>query len=124
MSQSVPGHVETFLAAADLSANDMHWVKYSADNTVDKATADTDAICGVQQDIPYAAAGAQVAVQLSGTTKIVAGAPISAGAPLTTDGSGRALTAASTKRYHARAIQAATALGDIIEVDLHQKGTV
>ena len=124
MSQQVPGHVETFVAAADLSGNNNRWVKVTADNTVGQATAVGDAIIGVQKDIPHPVAGAQVSVMLSGTPMIMAGAAISAGAPLTTDGSGRAITATSTQRYHARAIQAATALGDLIQCDLHQKGTV
>ena len=124
MAQEIVGHTETFISAADLSANNNRWVKLSAENTVAQATADTDAIVGVQHDIPYAAVGAQVAVVLSGTPKIMAGAAFSAGAFLTTDGSGRAITAVSTKRFHGVAIQAAAAAGDIVQIDLNAKGTV
>ena len=124
MAQSIPGHVETFVTGADLSTYKNRWMKVSADNTVSLATAVTDSIIGVLDDTPYAAAGAQAAVRMSGTAEIVAGAAISAGAKVTTDSAGRAVTATSGQAYFGIAIQAATALADLIEVNIMVQGTV
>ena len=121
MSQSVPGMVETFLAGADLSASKNRFAKVSADNTVSVATAAADSVIGVIDDIPYAAAGAQVAVRMSGTVMITASAAIAAGAKVTPTTGGKAVTAGGGTAYHAIAIQAATADGDLIECFL-QKG--
>jgi len=118
MSQSVPGLVSTFVTGADLSAQKNRWARISADNTVNIATAPANPIIGVIDDIPQNAAGMQVAVRLSGTADIVAGAAVAAGAFVTTDGSARAVTATTGQLAHGIAIQAATALGDLIEVFL------
>jgi hypothetical protein len=118
MSQSIPGMVETFIAGADLSTHKNKFLKVSADNTVSLATAMADPVIGVQDDIPQNAAGAQVAVRLGGTVQIVAGTAFSAGAKLTTNGSGQAIVAGAGTAYFAIAIQAATALGDLPECKL------
>lgn len=118
MSQQIPGHVETFVTGADLSTHKSKFLKVTADNTVGLATAPADPVIGVQYDIPFNAAGAQVAVMLDGTPIIMAGAAFSAGAKLMPDGSGRAIVATASGNYHAIAIQAATALGDLVQCKL------
>lgn len=115
MGQSSPQFVYTLLAGADLSGARNKFLKMTADQTVGLATANTDAIVGVQDDIPFAAAGAQVAVRFGGTADIMAGAAVAAGSKVTTDGSGRAVVATTGQDYHGIALEAATALGDLIE---------
>ena len=118
MSQSSPQFVYTLVAGADLSTHRYKFLKVTADYTVNIATANGDAIVGVQDDIPFAAAGAQVAVRFAGTAVVMAGAAIAAGAKVTADASGRAVTVGATQDYHGIALEAATAVGDLIEVFL------
>jgi hypothetical protein len=122
MGQSSPQFVYTMVTGADLSAHRNKFAKVSADYTAALATAVGDAIIGVIDDIPYNAAGAQVAIRFGGTAQVVAGAAFAAGARLTTDASGRAITATVGQRYYAIALEAATAVGDMPEVFL-QTGT-
>lgn len=66
----------------------------------------------------YAAAtGAYVAVSALGTAIVEAGAAIAAGAAIQSDASGRAITK-DTGATVARALQAASAAGDFVEVVL------
>lgn len=123
MSQQIPGHVETFVTGADLSTYKNRFMKVSADNTVALATANTEAIIGVLYDIPYAAAGAQAAVMLSGTPQIMAGGAIAAGVRCTTTAAGKLVAATAGQNVHAITIQAATADGDLIQCKL-QNGYV
>ena len=104
-------------AAGDLSAKQFYFMIWSSSN-VTTATAVTDACTGVLQNKP-AAAGRAAELIVVGPTKVVAGAAISAGALLTTDTSGRAVTVTpgtdTTKYILGRAMEAAGAAGDIIE---------
>ncbi len=118
MSQSSPQFVYTLLAGADLSAQRNRFAKITADNTVGVATANTDPVVGIIDDIPFNAAGAQVAIRFAGTAQVFAGAAYAAGAKLTTDASGRAVLATAGQTFHAIAIQAATAVGDLCEAFL------
>ena len=123
MSQNIPGHMETFVAGADLSADKYKAAKVSADNTVSRATANTDPVIGVIWDIPYAASGAQGGVMLTGTPDVMAGAAFSAGAKLTPNASGLWIAATTGQAYFAIAIQAATNSGDLVQAKL-QSGYV
>jgi hypothetical protein len=105
----------TMVAAADLSAKQYLFAKITADYTVNVATLHSDSIPGVIYDIPYAAAGAQVGLHMIGTTMIMAGGAISAGAKIKPSATGKAAVAATGEGYHAIALQAATADGDLIE---------
>lgn len=118
MSQSVPGLVSTFVTGADLSGAKNKFMRISADNTINLATAPGQAVIGVLDDTPHNAAGVQGAVRLTGTADVVAGAAVAAGAKVTVDGSGRGVLATAGQEYYGIAIQAATALGDLIEVFL------
>jgi hypothetical protein len=115
MSQSSPQFVYTLVAGADLSTHKNKFAKVTADYTVGLATANTDGVVGVIDDIPHNAAGAQVAIRFGGTCQILAGAAFSAGAKVTPDATSRAIAAVATQDYHAIALQAATAAGDLIE---------
>lgn len=121
MSASIDGFVDqTYMAAADLSTKRYHFVRLSADNTVTTPGAAAADITGVQQNAP-SAAGQPTLVRPTpdgGTTEIMAGAAFSAGAPLTSNAAGRAVTATTGQRFYARAVYAATADGDIVEAVL------
>lgn len=118
MSQSSPGLVYTLITGADLSTHRNKFLKVTADYTVNLAVANTDPVIGVQDDIPMNAAAAQVAVRMTGTAEVIAGAAVAAGAKVTPDASGRAITAVATQEYHGIALEAATAVGDLIEIFL------
>lgn len=105
----------TMVAAADLSGNRYRFVRVTADYTVNVAVAPADSVIGVQYDIPFAGAGAQVGIHMIGTTMIVAGGAIAAGSKLTPTAAGKAAVAAIGQAFHAIALQAATADGDLIE---------
>jgi hypothetical protein len=123
MSQGIPSiHTETFVTGADMSTYRNRFLKISADNTVNLATAITDAVIGIQEDIPHPAAGAQVNVCLLGSPQVVSGAAYGAGAKLTTNATGKAVAAAATNPYFAIAIQAATAADELPQCKL-QTGT-
>lgn len=119
MSQGIPSiHTETFVTGADMSTYRNRFVKISADNTVNLATAPADPVIGVQEDIPWPVAGGQVNVCLLGSPQVVSHAAYVAGAKLTTSATGKAVTAVSTNQYFAIAIQAATAADELPQCNL------
>ena len=61
----------TMLAARDLSSYQYCFMKVSADNTVDYATAGTDKILGILQNKP-AAAGDSARIRVFGVSRLVA----------------------------------------------------
>lgn len=115
MSGAVTTSPETFISGADLSGSNHCFLKATADQTVAAATLHSDAVVGVQDDVPESATGSQVNVRMIGTVEIVASAAISAGAFLKPTTGGKAVTASSGNNYHAIALGVATADGDIIE---------
>lgn len=94
-------------------------VKFSAAETVVAAAAVSDLLIGVSHDIA-AASGERVDVALDGVAYVVAGAAVALGAQLTSDASGRAVTAApaagTNNRVIGVALEAAAAAGDVIRV--------
>lgn len=94
-------------------------VKLSSDTAVVAAAAATDSLIGVSTDIA-AASGERCDVILQGIAFVVAGAAITRGALVTSDGSGRAVAAApgagTNNRVIGTALEAAGALGDVIRV--------
>lgn len=117
MSQSHP-RCETYKAAADLSTYQYHFVKLSAAYTVALCGANEHSI-GILQNKPSAAGAAAVVALPGGTSKHVAGEAIAAGKFITSkaDGHGEVVDAAG-EYCGALAIDAATADGDIIEVEV------
>lgn len=114
------GDLETIAglaAAADLSGKQYHLVRLSAAWTVNQASeAANSALLGVLQNKPKSGEAATVAD--GGTSKVVAGAAITAGAVLSTNGSGRAIAVVSGAVAFGQALTAAGADGDVISARL------
>src|SRR5688572_24642602 len=96
MSASIDGFVDqTIQAAADLSTKRYHFVRISAEFTGTTPGAAAADIVGVQLNAP-SAAGQPLLFRPSpdgGTAEVMAGAAFAAGAPLTSNAAGRAVTA-------------------------------
>ncbi len=102
-------------AGADLSSNQFHFVKpHTTALQVVQCNAGQDAL-GVQQD-KTGTAGRDVAVGFKGVTKIVAGAAFSVGDRLMSDATGRGITATVGGYVKGRALEAATAAGDVVSM--------
>ncbi len=95
----------------------------AGDRSVTLATAATDAIIGVVNEVAPAL-GERVEVVRVGIAWVEAGAAVARGAPLTADAVGRAVTAAPgvgvNNRIAGFAEEAASAPGDVIRVQLSQ----
>lgn len=108
---------ETFTAkaAADLSACQYHFVRLSAANAINIASLSTNSgLVGVLLNKPQANEAGAVAYL--GTSRITAGASITAGALITNNSSARAVAVASGGMAAGRALEAAGADGDVIDV--------
>lgn len=94
----------------------------AADDQVVAATAATDSIIGVIEDVAPAS-GERVDVALVGIAYVTAGAAVARGALVTSDASGRVVTAApaagANNRIVGATLEAATAAGDVIRVMLN-----
>lgn len=112
------GRVEqiTYQANADLSNKQYHIMRLAAAGVVDVASSSAagsqSTIAGVLINKPRINLGAAVGIR--GESKVVAGAAIAAGAPLTSNGSGRAITANSGDFTLGVAQEAAGVDGDLI----------
>ncbi|MEK7994721.1 MAG: DUF2190 family protein [Planctomycetota bacterium] len=114
MSTQITGHVRSSTADAAITKN---LVVKNTSTGVDVATAGTDKICGVA--ITTAAITEQVSVQFTGTVKCTASAAISKGAWVTATTGGKIVTTTTDKNVAVgQAMEAATADGDLIEVQL------
>lgn len=121
MSQQVGFHDITLTAAADLSAKRYYFCKISAEYTVNVAGNAAEDVIGIIQDDNATAAGQGVLVRpipAGVSSWLTMGAAVAAGAPVTSGAAGKGRTAVSGEAYFARALQAATADGDIVEVHL------
>lgn len=105
----------SFKAAADLSAKQYYFVEVTAAQTVNACGATTDLAIGVLQNDPDEA-GKPATVAIGGTTKVVAGAAITAGAKVAPTAAGKAQTAATGQFPRGVALDAADADGDVIEI--------
>ena len=94
-------------------------VKFSAADTVVLSAAATDSIVGVCNEVSPAS-GERCDIIMQGIAYVEAGAAIALGAPITSDASGRGVTAAPAAGVNNRilgiALEAATAAGDQIRV--------
>jgi hypothetical protein len=101
----------------NLSAKQYHFVAWgSTANTVIATAATTDIVAGVLQDAPDAANEGAIVAAL-GVTVIVAGTSlITAGAALSPDSTGRAITGGV--RTYGRSLEASGAIGDEIRMVL------
>jgi len=116
MATDIQGQDISFKAAADLSAKQFYIVELSAANTVNVCDAATDVPLGVLQNKP-AAANRAARVRISGVTKVVASAAISAGALVGTTATGTAVTkSADADHVLGIALEAASAASEQISV--------
>ena len=94
-------------------------VKFSAADTVTLATAATDSLIGVNNDLAPAI-NERCDVVRQGIAYIEAGAAIAQGAAITSDATGRGVTAAPAAGVNNRIVgfadEAASAAGDVIRV--------
>src|SRR5438128_12454740 len=106
----------TLEAAADLTAQQYHIVRLSAAQKCNfSSDATNSAVVGVLQNKPRVSPSPEFAtVAYLGKSKIVAGAAITVGAILANNGSGRAATITSGQMAVGRALETASADGDII----------
>jgi len=103
-----------FLVGGAITAN--RFVKLSADNTVVQSAAATDASLGVAF-ATVASTDPAVEVITHGIAKVEAGAAVSVGDQVISDGSGRAITTAgATDIVCGKALEAAAAGGVMISV--------
>ena len=107
-------------AAADLSAQQFRFVKVTAAEQVNLAGAG-EAVAGVLQNKPTSGQAASV-WGTGSTTKVVCGAAVTAGADVTPDANGDAVTAASGNYIAGKALDAGAGAGSIISVQLTQPG--
>lgn len=113
----------TMLAGADYSDGSAHFRFVKLTSTpgtfvrCSVAGEDADGIC---QDEPGSAHASCIAI--GGISKVVAGAAITAGAKITTDDQGRAVTATTGAAVLGTAIQDAAAAGIIIPAKLDNNG--
>lgn len=87
-------HARTYDAAAAIPARRI--VKFTANLTVNLATAATDDMIGVTADVGAEAAGDRVDVYRSGPVEIDVGGTIARGKEITADASGKAIQAPTT----------------------------
>jgi hypothetical protein len=103
------------VAAADLSAKQYRFVKFTANRTVDVCAAATDKPCGVLQNKP--ASGQVAEVGYLGETKLEADASLTAGTLIGTSADGQAdakVPGTDTTEYIAgQIVQGAGAAGEI-----------
>lgn len=101
-------------ANADLSSNQFYAVDINSSGKIVVASAAGQRVLGILQNKPTANQGAGVAV--GGVSKAVAAAAITAGALLTTAADGRLQTATSGQFVVGRAVSAAGAANQLVEI--------
>jgi Uncharacterized conserved protein (DUF2190) len=120
-SEAIQICVPGLVAAADLSAKQYLFGVITGDHAVDVNSSDKGIVDGVLQD--KTASGVAAVLCCHGVTKVVAGAAITAGALVMSNGSGKAVTA-SAGWAAGRALTAAANDGDLITILLTPYGTV
>lgn len=111
---SLPAH-------ASMASSQYLFVNVNSDGEAYVQTSDGGEVVGVNQD-KQSNVGSPVAVAFAGVTQVVAGGVIVAGASVSVNTAGKAITAASTDLRHGKALTAAAASGDIIRVLLFPNG--
>lgn len=119
MAFEIPIHKISETAGADLTAAQFKFVKYSAGAIV-LAAGGTDQVVGVLNNNP--ASGGTCEIMTLGVSKVVAGAAVAKGAVVMSDASGRAVTGTSTNYGQGIAMEAASAAGEYIGVELRTFG--
>lgn len=119
MAFEIPVHKISETSGADLTAGQFRFVKYSAGAIVLSA-AGTDQVAGVLNNKPNT--GEVCEIMTLGTSKMVAGAAVAKGAVVMSDAQGRAVTGTSTNYGQGIAMEAASAAGELIAVELRPFG--
>lgn len=99
----------------------------TGEESVTAVTADTDLLEGVTQFAVTAAEmakGKRASIRLEGITPWEAGAAVAKNSLVGIDALGRCIVAVATKRVHGRALEAASAAGDQITVELHRNSQI
>ena len=109
-------------AASDLSANQFYAVKVTGSRQVNLASSGGEDIYGILQNTPTSGQVADVGI--SGISKAVAGAAITAGAVVMTDSSGRLITRTSSNHGVGVALETVTATGQIFTLSVRPLGGV
>lgn len=110
MTMRNQGLVKTFNTGAAVPRSRI--VKFGADErTVVVGAAAADALIGVSDDVPAPATGDVVDVVLSGVATVEYGGTVAAGALLTSDATGRAITATAAAGSNIRFIGVAMVAG-------------
>lgn len=117
MSQSVRDFEKTLKAGEDLSSKQFYIVQLDASGDVEVGEGATDLLVGVLQNKPES--GQAATYRFGGTTKVVASAAIAIGAWVTSTAAGKAVTTTTDGDVVVgRALEAAAADGDIIEIQM------
>lgn len=111
----IPGFRFTLPAGQDFTGKRFRFVKCDGSGNAILTAAATDIPVGVAQDEPNVI-GAPLAVYGSGITKVIAGAAIVAGAPVSSDATGAAITATAGKFIAGIALTTAGAAGEQVSV--------
>lgn len=119
MSQQVLSRSRTFKEGADLSAKQFYIVKLDSSGHVILSALATDAFIGVLENAPKSGVTTdEVSVVLrsaQGTSKVIAGGTITAGAWITSDTAGKAVVTTTNKDQLLGMALVAAATGDIFE---------
>lgn len=114
---SNPFLIKTFIAATAIPTNRV--VKLAAgDHQVALATDIADPLIGLSNEPKAVAAGGRIDVTFNGIANAEAGAAVNKGAWLSVDAQGRVITAVASAERIGKAIDAAVAAGDIIEIEI------
>lgn len=117
MSQQIADFERTGTAGEDLSAKQYYIVQLDASGNIEVGEGATDLLVGVLQNKPES--GEAALYRFLGTSKVVASAAIAIGAWVTSTAAGKAVTTTTDGDITiGRALEAASADGDIIEVQL------
>lgn len=110
------GFTKTFTAGAAVTKRRL--VAFDGAGAVIQGAAAANNLIGVADAAGDVASGSRIDVIMSGQPEVEAGAAIVAGAPVTTDATGRAITAVATNVAIGFAVEGADAAGDIITIQL------
>ena len=117
MSQSIKDFERSGIAGEALTAAKYHIVQLDASGNIEIGEGATDLLVGVLQNKP--ASGGAALYRFAGTTKVIASAAIAIGALVTSAADGEAVTTTTDKDVVVgRALEAAAAQGDLIEIQL------
>jgi hypothetical protein len=101
-------------ASADNSTKQHRFVKVSGDLTITVCAASTDKPIGILQNKP--ASGAAADVMITGVSKVILAATLSAGAEVMSDANGAAVAAATATNRSLGILLKGGVSGDVVEV--------